>query len=126
MFLREELEAAIREGDRLRLEYERYEHECAKRSQEQRMQHKDFTGPLIYKTNENALRRPQAVAEMDPDTARRWTEWVDGRIEKQVMGLAEVVGEEEGKMHRELLDEIAKLRSELETLRTKVNGGTKS
>jgi hypothetical protein len=125
-FLREQLEAAIQEDDRLRLEYERYEHESAKRSQEQRMQCRDFTGPLIYKTNEHALQQPapklQSTA-MDKETERAWNAWFDARVEDYLKIFDEEVVARD---YRDLKNLIDGLRSELKTVRTKVNDGTKS
>jgi hypothetical protein len=79
---------------------------------------------IVYKRFDNALRpEPQRAAEMDAETAAKWNEWCDGRIAPYVDMIAEVVGSETGIMHRELNAEIAKLRAEVEMLRTKVNGG---
>jgi hypothetical protein len=64
--------------------------------------------------------KPAQPAAMTPDTSRAWNEWATKLIDDHGMVLARTIGEEVGRIHRGINEELNEVRAELTALKVEL------
>ena len=79
---------------------------------------------IVYKTNDAALtQQPHQPVVLDEMLKRSVAEFVVAYTREKLEDMADIIGEETGKVERELRDEIVDLKLELQILRACLRSG---
>lgn len=71
----------------------------------------------VHKMRQQQQPQPQQQSPvMDAKTKAAWDSWCDARIRAYVEGVVEILGDEVGRQHKKLYDEINALRTEVALL----------
>jgi hypothetical protein len=80
------------------------------------------TPRLIHKTYEGPQPVQPQSADLDPVTQARWDAWLDARVRRATDMLADIMGEETGRLEQRLRAELATLQAEVSILKGRLEG----